>query len=157
DLVLLGLEPAEEPEDARELLVALEYQPALGLVEPRPGHVERDPAASREALQLVLEVPVVRLVPGLDRALAEAPGLVGHDQVEVELDEVAEAVARRAGAEGVVEGEEPGLGLEEALGAARALEAVGEGEPRAVHDLGQRLPRALGERGLERVGEARAR
>ena len=70
----------------------------------------------------------MRLVPGLDRPLRQALVLVGHHEVEVDLDQVAEAVAGRAGAEGVVEGEEARLRLHEGPAAARALEALGDAQ-----------------------------
>src|SRR5262249_19180578 len=142
-LVLLRFEPAEEPENARELLVALEHLPALRLVETRPGTIDRDASPPREAPQVGLLAAVVRLAPGLDRPVGEALLLVGHDEIEVHLDEVPEPVAARAGPERVVEGEESRLGLEEGPRAARALEALGEAQRRAVLDDRHRLPGSL--------------
>ncbi len=124
DLVLLRLEPAEEAHHAGELLVALEDEAAVLLRERAPGHVERDAPATGEPPQLGERAAVVGLVPGLDRAAGEALRLVGDDELLVDLDEVPEAVAGRAGSEGVVEREEPGLRFLEGPPAARAVEPL---------------------------------
>jgi hypothetical protein len=52
--------------------------------------------------------------------------LVGDDEVGVEVDGVAEALAARAGAVGIVEGEEARLGLAVGAVAGGALEGGGE-------------------------------
>src|SRR5271157_4875770 len=82
----------------------------------------------REALQVGEQRAVLGLGPGLDGALGERPRLVRNDQVHVEVDGVAEALAARAGAVGAVEREQARLGLVEAQVAALALEALGEAE-----------------------------
>ena len=51
---------------------------------------------------------------------------IGHDEVHVELDDVAEAMARRAGAERVVEREQPRLRIFVGDAAAAALEPLAE-------------------------------
>src|SRR5207245_10532349 len=117
DLVLLRLQPAEEAHPPVELLVALEHEPPVLLGQAGPRDVHGDAPPAGEALQLGEQSPVVGLVPGLDDALAERPLLVGDDEVLVDLDEVPEPVAGAAGAVGVVEGEQPGLGLLEGPGA----------------------------------------
>jgi hypothetical protein len=122
--VLAPLEPAEEAEHTRELVVALEHEPAVALVEEGPRHVERNPPPACEAPQLREQVPVVRLVPGLDGALGQALVLVRHDEVEVDLDQVPEAVAGGAGPERVIEREQARLRLEERSAALRALEVL---------------------------------
>jgi hypothetical protein len=99
----------------------------------------------------------VRLVPGLDRALGEAPGLVGNHQVDVHLDEIAEAVTLGTGPEGVVEGEQSRLRLDELCLAARALEALGEVSAGPTRDLHQGPSAALAEGDLEGVHQAAAR
>ncbi len=70
--------------------------------------------------------PVVRLGPRLDGALLNRLGGVGHDEVDVELDDVPEPVAGRARAERVVEGEQPRLRILVRDAAWPALEALGE-------------------------------
>jgi hypothetical protein len=66
--------------------------------------------------------------PGGDCALVERLRLVGDDEVGVEVDGVAEALAARAGAVGIVEGEEARLGLAVGAVAGGALEGGGEAE-----------------------------
>ena len=99
---------------------------------------------------------VVRLVPGLDRPFRQAPVLVGHHEVEVDLDQVAEAVTGGAGPERVVEGEEAGLRLHEGPAAAGALEALRDAQRGPARHHGDRAAAPLPQRGLERVDEAPA-
>ena len=66
--------------------------------------------------------------PGGDGACVEGLGAVGDDEVGVEVDGVAEALAAGAGAVGIVEGEEAGLGLAVGAVAGGALEGGGEAE-----------------------------
>ena len=61
-------------------------------------------------LQLRQLSAVVGLGPRLDRALLNRLVLVGHHQIEVELDDVAETMARRARPEWIIERKQPGLG-----------------------------------------------
>ncbi len=124
DAVLAPLEPAEEPQDAGELVVSLEDEPPVAFLEKGPGHVERDAPPAGEPPQLGQDPAVVGLVPGLDRPLPEAAVLVGHHEVEVDLDQVPEAVAGGAGPERVVEREQARLRLEERPAALRALEVL---------------------------------
>jgi hypothetical protein len=98
----------------------------------------------------------VRLVPGLDRSLGQAPPLVGHHQIDVHLDQVPEAVAGGTGAERVVEGEEPRLGLHELPAATLALEALREPVPRSARHLDHRPSRTLAEGHLEGVDDPTA-
>src|SRR4029077_2947826 len=102
-----------------------------------PRCIEGNAAPSREPPQLRLRGLVVRLVPGLDRALAQSAVLVRDHEVLVHLDEVAEAMAGRAGAVGVVEGEEARLRLLEPAPAASAVEPLREpelGAPDHAHE-----------------------
>ncbi len=78
----------------------------------------------------------------------------------IELDDVAEAVARGTGPERIVEGEQPGLRhfVDDAAGPAlEALAEAGAGARRAglVHRERKRRAVALAERGLDRVGQTR--
>jgi hypothetical protein len=71
----------------------------------------------------------MRLAPRLDRALVDRLRSIGDDQVHVELDDVAEPVARRAGAERVVEREEARLRRFVRNAARAAFETLGELDP----------------------------
>ena len=80
----------------------------------------------RRALQLGELRAVVRLAPRLDRVLLDRLRRIRHDQIHVELDDVAEAVADGAGAERVVEREQPRLRHLVLDVAGAALEALAE-------------------------------
>ncbi len=100
--------------------------------------------------------------PRRERALGDGEVGVGHDELGVDLEAGAEAVAVLARAVGRVEREVAGSELLEAEPALRAAEVLAEREDLVVeagvvvaaHDLD--LGHALGDaqRGLERVGEA---
>ena len=117
----------------------------------------RDAATTREAPQLREDRAVVGLVPGLDRPFRQALVLVGHHEVEVHLDQVAEAVTGGAGPERVVEGEEARLRLHEGPAAARRTRSARRRAARrpARHHR-DRATAPLRERDLERVDEAPA-
>ena len=103
----------------------------------------------------------MRLAPRLDRALLDRLRRIGHDEIHVELDDVAEAVAGRAGAERVVEREQPRLRIFVRDAARAALEALGEHDGRlAAGDSATRrlLDRPRGAaafeiRRLDRIGQ----
>src|SRR5207302_8899976 len=78
DLVLLGLEPAEESDDTLELVVSQQHQAAVVLAQLGPGHVHRDAAPPCKLAQLLHDRPVVRPVPRLDRTFTEALRLIGN-------------------------------------------------------------------------------
>jgi hypothetical protein len=126
-LVFLAFEPAEEPADAAVAgAVPLDDQAALIVGQVLPRRVERDAQPLGLPLQLGQLRSVVRLRPRLDRALANRLRRIRDDERHVELDDVAEAVARRAGAERVVEGEQPRLRIFVGDVAAAALETLAE-------------------------------
>jgi hypothetical protein len=126
-LVLLPLEPLEEAADALVVgAVALDDHAALFVGEVRPWHVQADAVLLGRALQLGQVRAVVRLGPRLDGALADRLGGIGHHEIEVELDDVAEAVARGARAERIVEREEARLRILVGDVAGAALEALRE-------------------------------
>ena len=79
-----------------------------------------------DALELGLEGAVLGTLPGVDGSVVDGLRLIGDDEVEVEVDGVAEALAARAGSEGIVEGEEARLGLAVGAVAGGALECGGE-------------------------------
>ena len=152
DLVLLAFEPAEETADAVEFLVALDDEFLLGVGQLRPRHIETDPGFARSTLQFGLLRPVVRLAPRLDGALLNRLRGIGHDEIHVELDDVAEAVTCRAGTERVVEREQARLRIFVRDAAVPALEPLGElMHPRAVER--PRRAAAFDVRRFDRIGE----
>ena len=94
------------------------------------GRFERDLVLLGDLLQerVVVHDRVVARAPPRMNALAERQRLVRHDQVFVEVVELAEAAARRARAERRVEGERTRLELVEGKPAVRAGVKLGEGE-----------------------------
>ena len=162
-LVLLALEPPEETADAIELeAVALNHQALVLGRQILPRHVERDVELLRRSFHLRELRLVVRLGPWLHCPLPQGFRPIGHDQVHVELDDVAEAMARGAGAERIVEREEPGLRVFVGDAAPATLEALAEHmarhRPRILAGNLQRKGRAAALRvgGLDRVGQTRA-
>jgi hypothetical protein len=104
DLVFLLLEPAEEPANPIVgVTIALHHEGDFFGAEINPRHVEADSAGLGSALQFREMRAVVGLGPRLDRALVDRLLLIGHDQLQVQLDDVAEAMAGWTGAERVVE------------------------------------------------------
>ena len=79
-----------------------------------------------DLLQLRELRAVMRLAPGLDRALADRLRRIRHDQLHVELDHVAESMARRARTERIVEREQSRLRILVGDPASAAFEAFAE-------------------------------
>ncbi len=96
--------------------------------EVEPGDVGGDVGGFGGAHHFAVVRAVLGGGPGGDGAFGEGFGLVGDDEVGVEVDGVAEALAAGAGAVGVVEGEEAGFGLAVGAVAGGALECGGESE-----------------------------
>ena len=160
-LVLLALEPAEEPLHALVVAAAFDHELPLGVRQVAPRHVETQGRRLGGALELRETASIVRLGPRLDRAGVDRLGRIGHDERQIELDDVAEPVARRARAERVVEREQPRLRHFVRNAARPALEPLAEpvrGRRRAgVVDFdGERRAVALAKRRLDRVRQARA-
>ncbi len=78
---------------------------------PRRGHVDLVVAGDGFERLLVVGRGVAGARPRIDRAIAQGERAVGHDEVGLELQLRAEAVAFRAGAGGRVEREQPRLDL----------------------------------------------
>ncbi len=114
----------EEAAHSPEFAVAADDEALLLGREVLPGHIERNARRARIAPHLGGERPVLRLGPRLDGAFGQRQRLVRDDQIQVEVDGVAEALAARTGAERIVEGEQPRLGLLVADVALLALEAL---------------------------------
>jgi hypothetical protein len=89
---------------------------------PRRQHVEAE--LRRQRLELDLVEGRAAPIPRLDRALSQRQLLVRHDQVLVEEQARADAVAGRAGAVRVVEREQPRLHVGEGDAADRARELL---------------------------------
>ncbi len=153
--------PALAPADAHRLVArAIEEHLLQVAGEVLPGLVERHLEAVRERLDHP-EGPAApalqRVRPGLDRALPDAFGRVGHHQVGVHLRPGAQAVALLAHPERVVEGEAVRSQLREADAVHRAgevlavhrvrLPLLGQGGERVQHAL------ALPQRGLDGVDQ----
>ena len=78
----------------RRLLLGIEFV---------PGHIERDSCLAGEAFEFGEQRAILRFRPGLDRAFVQSFIFVGDDEVEIEVDGVAEALAARASAIRIVE------------------------------------------------------
>ena len=93
----------EETADAAERAIAVDDQTLLFRLEFVPGNIQRDSGLAGEAFQFSEQGAVLRLRPRLDRAFVQRFVLVGDDEVEVEVDRVAETLAAGTGAIGIVE------------------------------------------------------
>ena len=121
------------------------------------------PCDAREFLGVLKQDAVARLGPRLDGAVVERLAGIGDDEIEIEIDGVAEALAARAGAVGIVEGEQARLGLLVDDAVVFALEAIVEdqalgGISRGVgHEFenGFAVPFAVAD--LDGIDQARAR
>ncbi|MNS64546.1 hypothetical protein D3C72_976790 [compost metagenome] len=108
----------------------------------------------RQALQH-LEVELVAAVPALDRARGQRQVGEGHHAPGIEEGDLAQPVAARARAHGVVEREQPRLQLLQRVRADRAGKARAEGVLlAAIHLQRQRAAVGQPQRGLERLGQA---
>ncbi len=90
--------------------------------------IERNAFGAGVTLQIDQILAVARLVPGIDGAFGERFAFVGDHAIDVEIDGVAEALAARAGAVGIVEREKARLGFLIDDAAGFAFEALAEGE-----------------------------
>ncbi len=89
--------------------IAFKNQTALLGGELAPGNVCRNCADAGPFFQVLKEGAEARLGPGLDGAVVQGFAGIGHDEIEIEIDGVAKALAARAGAERIVKGEEARL------------------------------------------------
>ena len=69
-----------------------------------------------------------QVTPWLDRTLLYGKGFVGDDQIQIDIDDPAKTLARFAGADGTVKGEEVGSRPLIGYPAPRALKLIAEGE-----------------------------
>src|SRR3989441_11921166 len=156
--VALALEVLEKGLDAFDgpfSRIAFPEQGPFGLAQlvVRPGDVK---AASLEGQQHLLLPPLGRgLRPRLDGAARQALGLVREDEVLVIVQDVAEALAGRAGTKGVIEGEERRFRRLEGPPTGLAAIGLGEPAPSSADDLHNAAPAAFAERRVQGVHEAR--
>ena len=161
-LVGLRLEPGEEPADAVPLplpvaasaRLAVPDQALHALGQIRPGHVGGQPLALQEALEVVLAVAVEAGLERLHGPAGERPARVGDHQLGVDRHRAPEALAGRAGADGVVEREEGRRGVGVGDVAARAVQRLAEAAGLALAgDAQLDAPLAVSQRALDRVDD----
>ncbi len=153
-LVTVGLDLLEEAADPGEPAAAVVDPAAILLGQRRVRHRRVHPALLGRLQELLL-VPAARGVrPRLHRAVGQALGLIRHHPGLVVAQHVAEALALRAGAERVVEREEQRLGAGQGDPAGRAVEVAADRHHAALEQIHRGAALALGQRGLERVGDA---
>src|SRR5580704_10035558 len=103
--VFLALQPVEKTFYTLEIVFGITFknQTALlgGELAPRDG--EGNPAVAGPFFHVLKQSAVTRFRPRLDGAFVERLAGIGDDQIEVEVDGVAEALAARARAVGIVE------------------------------------------------------
>src|SRR5262249_42966319 len=97
-------------------------------VQVLPRHIQGDPCLFGKALELGKQGTIFRFGPGLYGPFVEGFALVGDDKVEVKVDGVAEALASRTSAVGVIEREQPRFGLIVAAAVVLTLKALREAE-----------------------------
>jgi hypothetical protein len=154
ELVAVRLHLLEETLDAAEAVGAGVDPLTIGGRQVAVGHRHVDPPLLGGLEELLLVPAPGGVGPRLHRAVGKAPRGVGDDEALVVAEDVAEALALRAGAERVVEGEEEGLRPREGRLAARAAELAAHRYHRAPGDVDLGASLALGERRLERLGDA---
>src|SRR5208337_3545577 len=130
EFVLLAFEPGEETLYAVEIVfgIAFKHQTALLGGELAPGDVCGDAALASPLARFLHEDAVTRLGPRLNRAIIERFAGIGDNEVEIEIDGVAKALAARACAIGIVEREETRLGFLIERAVILALKALVERE-----------------------------
>ena len=104
------------------VVAAVEDEALLVGFEVVPGSVHGNAMLLCHLLQFGEVGAIFGAIPGVDCALVEGLRLVGDDEVEVEVDCVAETLAAQACAEGVVEREEARFGFAILAMAGLALE-----------------------------------
>ncbi len=130
ELVFFALELLEEPFDAVIIVFRIAFEDKLALLrgELTPGHVGGNALRARPFAGVLLEDAITRLGPGFDGAIVEGFAGIGDDEVEIEIDGVAKALAARASAVGIVEGEQARLGFLIESAVVLAFEALVEGQ-----------------------------
>src|SRR5437764_2469228 len=136
--VLFRLEKIEEAAHATPITFAVDDCALLRLRKLIERSVDRNAFRFRKTLQLGLRPFVLGLCKWIDGAFAQAQSRIWNHEIEVEPDRVAESLARRTRAEGVVETEETRLRCLVNCAVVLAFEAFGKTE------IGTRASGALG-------------
>src|SRR5229473_8406576 len=138
-LVFFALQPGEKSFDALVVVlgIAFEIQAQLFSGELAPRHVRGNSATARPFFCVLEEYTVTRLGPRFDGAVVERLARIGNDQIQIEIDGIAEALATRTRSVGIVKGKEPGLRFLVESSVLLAFEAFVERKP-----LG-RIPRTV--------------
>src|SRR4051812_28068375 len=118
----------EEAADSDEVLIAFHDGFVLLVRELVPWHIHRNLFIACPSPQLSEDGPVLRLRPWFDSSFSQCFRLIGDHQVHVEINGVAETLAPRAGAEGIIEREQPRLRLLVPYLAAAAFKPTREAE-----------------------------
>src|SRR5438552_5824021 len=109
NLVFLALETTEETIDTFVIVLPFDDEAPLLIGQIVPRHVEPQIGVTSDPFELSQATAVVRLAPRLNRAVGDRFRRVGHDEIHVELDDVADAVTGGTRAERIVEGKQPRL------------------------------------------------
>src|SRR5271157_5636879 len=109
-----AFEPRQESFQARKASVRLAVDHDLDLLgcELTERHVHGDAQTGGEAQQVLEQAPVGRSGPGRDRPVADRPGRVRDDALEIQLDAPPGSLAAGTGTQRTVESEQVDLGLE---------------------------------------------
>ena len=139
--------------DRRAAGAEQDHLPVL-LAQLRKRRRELEAVMGGEALQGLAVIFRAGVGPGRERAVVQAQRRVRHDQSGIELGLDAEAVAGRAGAERVVEGEQPRLDLVDGEAGDRAGEPGREGRAfAAVGVLDEQQPVRQFQRRLDGISQ----
>ena len=105
ELVFFALEIVEEAFDAVEFACGIAFEQQRPLVggEMTPRNIGGYSLRAGEFLRFLHQTAITRLGPRLDRAVVERFAGVRNDEIEIEIDRVAESLATRARAPGIVE------------------------------------------------------
>src|SRR5436305_1398217 len=125
-LVLLAFQVTKESANAHELALAVEHGVAMLFIKVDPCHIERNACLFGVPLQIREQRAILRLGPRLNRAIGKGLQLVRDYKVQIEVDGIAKSLALRTRTVGIIEGEEPWLGLFVFQMAVLALKPLGE-------------------------------
>src|ERR1700733_12192535 len=109
--------------------MAIKHEGLLLRSQLAPRRVQRDAMLHGGFPQLRLIRAILGPGPGIDGAIVQRFLLVRNDEVQVEIDSIAEALAALASAIRIIEREQPGLGLTVDAMAKFAFEGLREAEP----------------------------
>src|ERR1700682_1219330 len=130
-LVFLALQQVEKTFDSFVLVlgVTLQNQAPLFGSQLSPRHVRRNPAPARPFFCFLEKYPVARFRPRFDGAVVERLALIGHDEIQIEIDCISETLAARTRSVWIVEGKKPGLRFLVECAVILAFESLVEREP----------------------------